>query len=80
MEGKTWISNLYFITAVTVTIHCRGGLNPPDDVLKGVFVDAFGRIQSAPTVGGKAICYSIKDSTPRRGRPMCLPECIKWNA
>ena len=26
MEEKTWISNLYFITAVTVTIHCRGGV------------------------------------------------------
>ena len=33
-----------------VSIHCRGRLNLPDNIPKDVFVDAFGRIQSAPTV------------------------------
>ncbi|WP_455667303.1 hypothetical protein [Phocaeicola sp.] len=33
-------------------IHRRGGLNPPENTPKGVFVDAFGRKHSAPTVGG----------------------------
>ena len=35
-----------------VIIHCRGRLNLPDNTPKGVFVDAFGRKHSAPTVDG----------------------------
>ena len=35
-----------------VSIHCRGRLNLPDNTPKGVFVDAFGRKHSAPTVDG----------------------------
>ena len=31
-------------------VHRRGRLNLPDNIRKGVSVDAFGRIQSAPTV------------------------------
>ena len=35
-----------------VSIRCRGRLNLPDNTPKGVFVDAFGRKHSAPTVDG----------------------------
>ena len=33
-----------------IAVHRRGRLNLPDNIPNGVSVDAFGRIQSAPTV------------------------------
>ena len=45
-------------------IHRRGGLNPPDNTLKGVFVDVSGRKHSAPTVDENLSLTAMGQTSP----------------
>ena len=49
-----------------MTTYCRGGLNPPDNTPKGVFVDVFGRKHSAPTVDGNLSLMAMRQILPLR--------------
>ncbi|WP_455666850.1 hypothetical protein [Phocaeicola sp.] len=50
------------LSQLSLLFCCRGGLNPPDNTPKGVFVDVFGRKHSAPTVNGNLSLTAMRET------------------